>query len=254
MEKQVLIKELADYKRKLEAAKKNNLAAGVAQAEKKIKLIEAQLEELDAEPTTGAPKKEPKAKAEQKPKKEKPAPEGTMYGIKFEKGEAEGKYNSVIKMADEKHFMVLYKGDTKKDAELILKDGKWEINCCELKEYPEFTENNLKDAINFVLDFKDCLYSRVDRVSKAKKAKKIQAKYEKLSEQEKTANAVEKAAESVENRVEKIENKEGVITGESLTDIKESVSSIIKDVEKVADPKKRKQFIQSLIKQLQKLL
>jgi len=252
MEKQVLIKELADYKRKLEAAKKNNLAAGVAQAEKKIKLIEEQLEDLDAEQTPEDTKKETKKKAE--PKKEKPAPEGTMYGIKFEKGEAEGKYNSVIKMADEKHFMVLYKGDTKKDAELILKDGKWEINCCELKEYPEFTENNLKDAINFVLDFKDCLYSRVDRVSKAKKAKKIQAKYEKLSEQEKTANAVEKAAESVENRVEKIENKDGVITGESLTDIKESVSSIIKDVEKVADPKKRKQFIQSLIKQLQKLL
>jgi hypothetical protein len=78
MTKEDLNKQLADYKRKLEAAKKHNLAAGITKAEKEIARIESELSKMSYDTEVLAFKK--------------PTPKDLKKGLKVAYKDTDGEY------------------------------------------------------------------------------------------------------------------------------------------------------------------
>ncbi|NJL73927.1 MAG: hypothetical protein HC892_01640 [Saprospiraceae bacterium] len=206
-------------------------------------------------------KKEPKSKPKKsvidvKKALEQGEKSGLEKGFDFDdKGIAHTKYNSIVKKVDGNNYMVLYNGETDKDAELHLKDGVWKITCCELKEYPIFKSNELKKAVDFILNFKDCLYGRKQRIEQAKGQAKSKAKYDAKPDSVKAVNTVEKAAESVENRVDEVIEEGNEVTPKQASEISVNVTKIVAAIENgIKDNSEKKKFISNLIKKLQSKL
>jgi len=268
--KEKLEKELADYKRKLAAAQKNNLTAGIIKAEKEIARIEKELQDLENIPS---PEKTPisivkegakgNGKPKLKSKKKKSALGKTMKQIVEQEdvksvpiidSEKKWKHDSkVIKHSDE-HYIVLYAGDTKNDAEVKFVDGQWELICKQVKDYPKFKKSQVEEAINFVLDLKHFIATRDERMKNAKVRNEIAKKNANKPDSKKAEEAVEKAAEKIEEKVDDIIDDGKKVPKSTADSIILDVKSIVKAVKSGMEAEQRKKFINKLINELKKLL
>jgi hypothetical protein len=85
--------------------------------------------------------------------------------LKFNKaGVANIPHKSLLKRVDLSHYIIMYGSDTGKDAELVYKDGKWNITCCELSTAPEFTYEELGMAVTYMIEFMHDKYTHPETI------------------------------------------------------------------------------------------
>ena len=165
--------------------------------------------------------------------------------------EKKWKHESVVIKHSDEHYIVLYAGDTKNDAEVKFIDGQWELICKQVKDYPKFKMDEIEDAINFVLEIKHFIATRPERQEKAKKRAKINAN---KSEAKKAEEAVEKVAESVEEKIEQLKEEGKKVTETTANNIALDVKTIVKAVKSGMKAEERRKFVNKLINELKKLL
>ncbi|MDD5358401.1 MAG: hypothetical protein PHX80_04590 [Candidatus Nanoarchaeia archaeon] len=85
--------------------------------------------------------------------------------LKFNKaGVANIPYKSLLKRVDLSHYIIMYGSDTGKDAELVYKDGKWNISCCDLSSSPEFVYEELGMAVTYMIEFMHDKYTHPETI------------------------------------------------------------------------------------------
>lgn len=260
-------KEIDQAQKALRGAEKMGIEKFVTKAKDKIAKLESELAGLEKSDEKPEPKEKKAIATKKKPAKKSKKPamgkgmkqiikEQETDSISIVDSEKKWKYGSKVIKHSDSHYIVLYNSDTTKDAEIKLgEDGNWELICKEVKDYPKFKKGQVEMAINFVLEVKDCIHSKVSRMEQAKKRKEIRKKYDAKSDSEKAVDTVDKAAESVEKRVEEAKEEGKDITPKAADNIALDIKAIVKAVKSgLSDDAKRKAFIQKLISELQKML
>ncbi|MDD5013511.1 MAG: hypothetical protein PHW73_00230 [Atribacterota bacterium] len=89
--------------------------------------------------------------------------------LKFNKaGVANIPHKSLLKRVDLSHYIIMYGSDTGKDAELVYKDGKWNISCCDLQSSPEFVYEELGMAVTYMIEFMHDKYTHPETIDTTK--------------------------------------------------------------------------------------
>ena len=216
--KQELIKDIADMKDAIKAAKDAKNEAAVADLKPTLEEFEKELKELEDEEKK---KPEPKAKAKPVAKKhgksahkaasKKAAPKeekeikrdrlfgkGKKFDLKVGEKVTMEDGTQVLLNSDE-DCVLIYKGNPKRTVAFKFRDGSWHIDCCErgLKKYPDFTKGQIEVAVDYILEMLECR-EMTDKKVKQRTATKKKHNLAPTTPAAKVEDVIDNAANKIE--------------------------------------------------------